>query len=287
MAESSNATPEKSDKKEGANQNDVTISKQNMYAAIIVAVITAVGTAIGGYLTAQSSVPSPSPVNVVVQNTVPETRPQTVPELPESTPGDNYAVLKDISIFDLRSWQPFPDSLKNVRRVSPVNYINYMHIKKLREIDKFTAHYATSGFAIDVRSVTHKASIFKEEKPGEHEGQTRYAVEVDISEVPVNEEFLIVIEATYWNSYTNMLTESSSTYTDREIKGLKELALIVFFPESKPFKSYQLKREIDDRDEEPFIHNIGTLFPDQSNRFIYWSVGNITPETHYKIEWNW
>jgi hypothetical protein len=287
MVESSNEKSENGNKKEGTNRRDVIISKQNMYAAIVAAVITAIGTAIGGYLAAQSSAESPPAVSIVNQITVPETKAQTVSQLPESTPGDNYSVLKDISIFDLRSWQPFPDSLKNIRRVSPVNYINYLHIKKLREIDKFTAHYATSGFAIDVRSVTHKASIFKEEKPGEHEGQTRYAVEVDISNVPVNEEFLIVIEATYWNSYDNMLTESSSTYTDREINGLKELALIVFFPESKPFRSFQLKKELHGKDEEPFIRDIGALFPDQSNRFIYWSVGNITPETHYKLQWDW
>jgi hypothetical protein len=108
-----------------------------------------------------------------------------------------------------------------------------------------------------MRCITHNATIFKEDKPGEHDGEKRYAVEVDLSEVSLNEEFLIVIEATYWNGFSNLFREDASTNVDGETEELKELSLIIFLPESKPFKSYRLKRKIGDRPEKGFTHNIG------------------------------
>jgi len=267
------------------SNTQITITKLQLYGTVLVALIGLAGTYLAGRGGPKEE--HKSTVEVNVNNLVPATDATPVAHLPESTPADNYSVLKDISIFDLRSWKETPDSLRNKRRFSPVNYINYMHIKKLKDINKFTAHYATSGFAIDMRCITHKASILREDKSGVHEGQTRYAVEVDISEVPLNDEFLIVVEATYWNSYNNLLTESSSTYTDNEIDGLKELSLIIFLPEGKPFKSYQLRRQVHEREEELYTHNIGTVYPDETKRFIYWSVGSITADTHYKIQWDW
>jgi hypothetical protein len=166
---------------------------------------------------------------------VPEQSKTKVDSLPKPTYGE-YKLIKDISIFDLRGWKPVPEDEIN-SKYSPANYINYLHIKKTKPIDKIVAHYATGGYDIDLRCITHNYKTFQQ-TPGsdDHPGEKYYAIEIDVSGVPLNEEFLVLIEATYWNGFNNIITESASTYTDKEIEGLEELSLIVLLPYDKPIK---------------------------------------------------
>ncbi len=82
--------------------------------------------------TTTTAAPPPNVTVVLPANVVPPPKNLTVvPELNEPE-GDAFRLLRDISIFDLRAWKPVPPALMKTQRVSPVSYINYLHVKKVR-----------------------------------------------------------------------------------------------------------------------------------------------------------
>lgn len=216
--------------------------------------------------------------------TVPAQEKQIVENLPVENL-ENYNLLKDISIFDLRGWKPVPADKLN-ERYSPANYINYLHIKKTRPLDSIVIHYATSGYDIDLRCITHNYKNYQQDTTTkEHKGQKSYGIAIDVSSVPLNEEFLVVVEATYWNGFRDITKESASTYTDAEITGLNELDLIILLPYDKPVNSVA-KYSRTDREFYPY-RGEEKFYVDEKKRFIYWSVKKITADTHYKLDWTW
>jgi hypothetical protein len=198
--------------------------------------------------------------------------------------GDAFRLLRDISIFDLRAWKVVPAALK-MQRISPVNYINYLHVKKVRAADTFIAHYSTSGSAIDLRCITHNARI-SQRQISDPVAPKSYAVEVDVRSVPLNREFMIVIEGTYWNSFQNLSEETAGTYVDPDGQQLEELALIVLLPESKPFKRTDRLTGDEKSNDIPYRGD-ESFYADREGRFIYWSIKEREVGRHYYVKWAW
>jgi hypothetical protein len=216
---------------------------------------------------------------------VPPTTPQLTASLPAESSDMDFDLLKDVSVFDLRSWQRTPSDRKQ-ERYSPTNYISYLHVRKKTTAQIYVAHYSTTGFGIDLRCVTHKHRVSEMRDP-DHPGWRSYAVEADVNDEQVGSEFLIVTEATYWNGFQNPEEEEALTYTGRDITRLSELAVVVLFPEAKPFTSYRLLSQ-SERDGMflPYTSE-ERLYPDANNLFIYWGIRNRAANTHYKIRWKW
>jgi len=213
---------------------------------------------------------------------VPPREPVTVDSLPAPSTSE-FELLRDMSLWDLRGWREVPPN-KTADRVSPAHYLNYLHVKKRMPVNTYTAHYSTGGAAIDLRSITHASEVFKEGSQ-QHPGELNYAVKVDVSGVPVGQEFLIVIEATYWNGFQRQL-ESAATYTDNDIGDLGELGMIVLFPDGKPFQDVRRVEVSEERTERDY-RQPDTFYADRDGRFIYWDVRTRQPNKHYKLTWKW
>lgn len=215
---------------------------------------------------------------------VPSQSKQIVSELPPETSGQ-YMLIKDISIFDLRGWKPVPVNKMN-EKFSPANYINYLHLKKTQPLDSIVIHYGTSGYDIDLRCITHNYKNYQADTAtADHKGQKSFGISIDVSHVPLNEEFLIVIEGTYWNGFRNDSMESAMTYTDKETQGLSELALIVLLPYEKPLKS--VEKFVGSDTIYKKYRGADKFYRDESGRFVYWSIKDIEEDSHYKLDWTW
>ena len=213
---------------------------------------------------------------------VPPKEPVIVDSLPAPSSAE-FELLRDMSLWDLRAWREVPPN-RNDDRISPAHYLNYLHVRKRVPVNTYTAHYSTGGAAIDLRSITHASESFREASP-QHPGEHNYAVKIDVSGVPVGQEFLIVIEATYWNGFQGQL-QSASTYTDNDIGDLGELGMIVLFPEGKPFQDVRRVEVSEDRTERDYRQS-DTFYADRDGRFIYWDVRTRQPNKHYKLTWKW
>jgi len=268
-------------------QNEkITVAKISAIQAVTVALIallTSGVTGVTGYLVAKQRISSERVSTAVVP---PNPNVRTVPKLNEES-GEGFETLRDISVFDLRGWKQV--GADSNPRTSPANYINYLHVKKTRAVSIYRAHYATSGTAIDLRCITHEAQILLQAAPTEHSGQQvkEYEVDVDISGVPIDQEFLIVIEGTYWNSFQNLLEETASTYTNNDIAQLDELSLFVLLPENKPFKGYKLWAQTSGGSARTEYRDPNRVYADRDGHFIYWSILGRKPDHHYQLSWNW
>lgn len=261
----------------------VEVAKISAWQAIVVALITLVSSVTGTYFVTRANIQRPQPGTQVVPPPVTTKTVEAFGEMSDAA----FQLLRDNSIFDLRSWRQVPESEKD-NRYSPANYINYLHVKKVKPVKNYYARYSTPGHhIIDLRCITHHAQILRREQPKEHPGENEYAIEVDVSEMPVNQEFLIVIEATYWNIFQNQKEEMAATYTDEDITALGELGLIVLFPENKPFTGYSLwsHPNTNERDEQYILPSI--LYPDKGGKFIYWSITTRKTNSTYTLKWTW
>jgi hypothetical protein len=229
--------------------------------------------------------PPPQTIKVEIAGTiVPPPKDLTaVPEL-RKPEGDAFRLVRDVSIFDLRAWKMVPLNL-STQRVSPVNYINYLHVKKVRAADTFIAHYSTSGSAIDLRCITHNARITQKQM-SDPVAPKSYAVEVDVRTVELNREFLIVIEGTYWNSFQNLKEETAATYIDPDGRDLEELALIILLPETKPFTRADRMTGDEHSKDQPY-RGLDSFYADRDGRFIYWSIKERQIDRHYYVKWTW
>ena len=262
-------------------------ARETLFGALIGAVAALLAAVIPIFISGRGGGGAPVPPTTikveVAGSVVPPPAVTPVAKLKEPE-GDAFRLLRDISIFDLRSWKIVPPTLRS-ERISPVNYINYLHVKKIRDADTFIAHYSTSGSAIDLRCITHNANI-TQKRISDPVANKSYAVEVDVSSVPLNREFMIVIEGTYWNSFQNAEEETAGTYIDPDGKELEELALIVLLPESKPATQPERFTGDDDSKDRPYRFD-ESFYADREGRFIYWSIKERQVGRHYYVKWRW
>jgi hypothetical protein len=224
--------------------------------------------------------------NLKGTSVVPPTATVKTKELPPEVDA-GFMLLRDISVWDLRGWVTVPTE-RMMDRISPAHYLNYIHVKKVSAQAIYTVHYWTGGSAIDLRCITHNAKIYEKTSADIHsQPGHEYAIEIDVTAAPLNEEFLIVIEGTYWNAF-QMDKESAETYTDADIGALGELGLIVLFPLDKPFKEAPELNEIDSNtQQERKIRENTSFYADKKGQFLYWDVTSRRPNKHYKVSWSW
>lgn len=151
-------------------------------------------------------------------------------------------------------------------------------------------HFATPGYCIDFRCVTHNFEILIKEGHARHhdlEGWIEYQVEIDISSMPINNEFLIIVEGTYWNGFIGYSSEDAQFGTGDDVDNIRELALIVIFPAKKPFKTYELLTRVDNDKDTNYRGPSNSLYTDKDKQLIYWNVGEREKNRHYTIKWEW
>lgn len=133
-----------------------------------------------------------------------------VPQLPELADGV-ITTTGQRTTFDFRSWVPVSDS----GRVSPVPVRDKLHLVKHKPIEKIPFTYSTSGHSIDLRT-DRRFRVLRQKPTGLIGGgeEKQYAIEFDVSDLQIDTEFEVNIEATYWNGFRNATQYEFSTYAD-------------------------------------------------------------------------
>lgn len=257
---------------------------------ITIALIGLVATVVTSFFTYMQGISKGEDSGQQIHAVPPNTKVTQVDKFPTDSSAANFSLLRDINIYDLRAWKPIELEVKKKDRIQPCHYINYLHLIKIKPVDKFIAHYGTGGYAIDLRCISSDYKILKRDIPSKHEddfGFVEYQVEIDVSQYPLNKEFLLVVEGTYWNGFSNLKTEDASTYTDDDISNLQELAIIVFFPQEKPFSSYSLFSSGENHKDKPYRGPTSSFYADENKKFIYWNIAEKEKNKHYKLKWDW
>ena len=152
-----------------------------------------------------------------------------------------FRFLKDVRVVDLRSRVPVPPD-KQSEEYSPVVWTRYALVEKTADApDSLTFEFATSGVGLRPRVLTHHHRVLRSIAPHVHGDKTMreaWRVQADVSTEPIGVPFLVVTEATYWNGFAGEDAEWASIASG---ENTEEIAIILMFPENKPFGEYELR----------------------------------------------
>ena len=160
-----------------------------------------------------------------------------------------------------------------------------MTLRKVLPASTITLTYSTSGL-LDIKCLTQRADYRKLTVTENGKNVERWAVIVDISAIPIETNFDIVVEATYWNAFSDVEGSDYSTYAHKQTDP-EELSVILIFPDNKPMKSINILEFNPDGSN-------GTQFQGEEQKYegpqqltYYWKTTNLRPEYYYTFAWKW
>ncbi|WP_373499150.1 hypothetical protein [Desulfococcus sp.] len=219
---------------------------------------------------------------------VPPPSPETIREVP-SLLEPNYEpfeIIKDVRVIDLRTRRKIPPD-KMDQRYSPVTWIRWTLARKSKAADSISFHFATTGTALDPRCLTHTYKLKKAVEPdihGQWELKQHWEIEVDVSDLSAGQEFFVINEITYWNGFRG---EDRDWAAIKAEKQTQEIALLVLFPQDKPFKSYELYAYPHGSDKPREFMGDARIVPSPNHLSFYWKISNPRVDYAYQIEWTW
>jgi hypothetical protein len=236
-----------------------------------------------------------SPVIAGQQEFISTTVPSESTKQVGSIPDPNYKsfnFLNDVSVLDLRAadespwYSPLLFWETEKSRIKPAVLRNYMVVKKIAPANAIHIVYSASG-ELDVKCLTHK-SIYKKSSRinNDRVGHAREII-ADVSAMPVGSTFEIIIEATYWDSFSGESGDDYTTYAHNQQEA-ENISVILIFPEGKRFTSINVEESalgIDD-EVQPFSGVSKTHNGDKNTTF-YWNTISARPEETYKFSWKW
>jgi len=212
----------------------------------------------------------PKPQGPAAPSLVPPPTQSEVTETHQLSPPDYgpFAFNKDIRVVDLRTRLPVPED-KIAERYSPVTWIRYTLVKKTRPANQLSFQFATTGVGLDPRCLTHNYSLKKAVEPDVH-GERRlgenWEIQVDVSDVPLKEEFLVINEITYWNAFRGEDHDWAAIKAEQDTA---EIALLLLFPQKKPYTSYELYAYPHGSEKQKIFAGESTVFPSKNHMTLF------------------
>jgi hypothetical protein len=199
-----------------------------------------------------------------------------------------FRILKDIRLVDLRSRVPVPEN-KRDQELSPVTWTRYTLLRKLSSSrDYVDFEFGTTGVKVSPRCLTHEYQLRKLTGPHSH-GKAKlretWQVRVDVRNVRVNEDFLVINEVTYWNAFSG----EDQDWVGMPVEEKTDLiAMILLFPEKKPFKGYDLFYSPHHASQtlKPF-RDPSVVIPAENHQVLLWRIDKPVTGRQYQIDWTW
>lgn len=204
---------------------------------------------------------------------------------------EGFVFKRDVSIIDLRASRDVPDHQKK-ELYSPVTLMNHMTLRKTRPEKSISFTYATSGVLVNPRCLTHPYVLKKTMKPdvhGDHTLKEVWELEINLEEVPIDQEFFLAVEATYWNAFEAPKQRNFSTYANDQSEP-EELSITLLFPEKRPFKSYNLlayPHDAEDSNKAQPFQGTPRITKAKDNLSIYWMIPKAQTGYAYEIRWDY
>lgn len=252
---------------------------------IIMGVIVALLPFLPATLIANSSVPDQSKSNIYNDNRFTQ---KSTPVASFSTVDtEEYEVINDVRIFDLRS-RVIVEEKDRDKPISRVRQTRYTRLKKMKKTDEIRYRYATSGYDVEPKCITHEGELMEKSKMGTgtvndtRKLRKEYELIVDVSSVPVNSEFLLICEADYWNAFQGKKSEWVGAVTEYKTE---RLAILVIYSDSNPGRKF-LKRQIEYGSKKRSQYTGEGPFVDSASN-VYWVIENPKTKMTYEMEWDW
>ena len=220
-------------------------------------------------------------LDIVQRSTTPTWTPMPVEEVSQASPKLDYsgfAFLSDTAIVDLRDWRSTTQDV--------AHYYRRVHIRKRASEDRMVLQYPRLPFdRIDFYAGPEKLRpVVRRVPPEAGEGKTTWELEFDLSGVRPGATTDIEIEAIVHDfearkgKRENWLRYSPPAATE-------QASVWVLFPESRPYKDYQLIRYATADPSKPERIETQYTIDHPYGSIIAWSITNAEVGYVYECEW--
>lgn len=198
----------------------------------------------------------------------------------------SYQILSDDRIVDLRMWKEIvPEKLHEPQE--SISVTRRVRLKKIKPANEIVFEGRTSGLDLywkclspyQYRVVGQKSVVFV----GQDRMKARRIL-VDVSGIPVNDEFELRLIATFWNS---LQTEREQWFGLIGYEGAFKASQLLLFPREKPFKTYALITARSVRDQPVPYDGPKILLSGEDRNWLYWEVPGPEAGRVYKLHWTW
>jgi hypothetical protein len=206
----------------------------------------------------------------------------------------SFQFVSDLSILDLRQSQETPWYVpiralfsKDAKQfIKPAILRNVMVVKRRTAAKDLVLTYSTSGTLV-LRCLSHAATYQENKEPQDGKPTDTWAVIVDVSSEPMNKEFQVVVEATYYDAFSRPDQWSYSTYGNRQDED-EELSVLLVFPDKKPFSEIDVQEFPPNGGQGgPFSGLARSYPPTPDGKSYYWVTTNRRSDYHYTMRWRW
>ena len=201
---------------------------------------------------------------------------------------DNAAfnVLSDRMTVDLRGWKDVP-SEKLGDYVSAVGMTRRVQLRKVTPADRFEVQGRTSGLDLCWTCLDPFPFTVLAQKGDSFVGNDRMKIRkisINVSAVPVGEEFSLRHAATYWNS---LQTEPEQWFGMIGYKHSVVASMLIVFPTDKPYKEYELNVSRTVKDKPLPYAGRRIVLTGRARDWIYWEVPTPDEAHVYRLQWKW
>jgi hypothetical protein len=205
---------------------------------------------------------------------------------------NNLKFARDLSILDLRSIMDEPwyvkipgwKSISN-EKMNPGVLTNYMIVRKVREVEMIKLVYSTSK-KLDIKCISHNAE-YRYANTVKHGVSTEtWEVSIDISGIPLEQEFEVIVEATYWGGFAGNEGDNYTTYAHSQ-EEVEDISIILLLPKEKPFKKIMVTEFSPVTKEESLLKVSPKELFGSTNLTYYLNLKSKRPNWFYKVAWTW
>jgi len=214
-------------------------------------------------------------------------KPANYREVDAASLGDNAAIniLSSRLTVDLRGWKDVPAD-RSAELVSGVTMYTRMEMVKTAPVDHYQDQFRTSGLDLYYKCLNFPFSV-EALKGDSFVGTDRMKVRktlVDISSIPVGQEFIMRDATTFWNS---LQTEPEQWFGLLGYKRSFLVSFLIVFPTDKPFKSYTLMSSRTGKDTPTPYVGPRIVMTGPTNNWIFWEVPSPQEGYVYRVHWKW
>lgn len=198
---------------------------------------------------------------------------------------EGFQLLADERIVDLRGWQEVPlDNLHELR--SPVTMTTRRKFRRIGRDDSLAFLSHTSGHDLFQTSTPFPFQVFGRRGDvfiGAERMKSRL-LRIDVSKVPVGQEFEVRQVATYWNS---LQTEQEQWFGAMGYEGAFKISMLLLFPEEKPARSYELRVAPTNREAPVLYQGPRIVLEGEDGTWLFWEIPNPQASKVYRVDWKW
>lgn len=200
-----------------------------------------------------------------------------------------FEVLEDRRVWDLRLWRPVPTD-RRTEYVSAVCLSDRQRIKKIKPVDEYRGEARTSGLVafIEPASSSRPFRIVAQQEQefvGAEQMKARQFI-LDIGDVPVDQEFEVRTETTFWN---NLQNDKDRWLGVIGYSGSFKVSMLFIFPSDRPVGDFRLLVAPAGKTRQDPIPYTGrkTLIVGPNRDYLYWDVREPKANRVYIVHWKW